>query len=172
MFQLSKEEEDYLIDKIQQWFEVMNDQTPQQLVNAGFLFPTQPPAIWETLPDEWDNLMDNGGIYNLSGVQIEEYLEKWNRLLGYAYWVHALWGDRLNALSRCLEFVKDYVFAKAEGGREQKAAIAGSYWLTAEVIGKVNEAERKHTELGGLIRKWEKIDFSISRTITSRQNRM
>jgi hypothetical protein len=168
---LTAEQENYLIEKVREWFEIMNEAAPQQLLDAGFLFPNKPPSIWETLPDEWDALMEQGGIYTLSDTHLEEYLEKWLRLLGYAYWVQGLWNDRYNALMRCLEFVKDYIFAHADGGREQKAAVAGSHWLTAEILGRVNEAERKLTELNGLIRKWEKIEFSISRTITSRQGR-
>lgn len=169
---LSVEQEDYLLEKVGEWFTAMNDKAPQQLLDAGFLFPNQPPSIWETLPDEWDALMEQGGIYTLSSTNLEEYLEKWLRLLGYAYWVQGLWNDRFNVLTRCKEFIKDYVFAHADGGREQKAAVAGAHWLTAEILGKLTEAERKLTELNGLIRKWEKIEFSISRTITSRNGRM
>lgn len=168
---ITPEQEDYLIGKVKEWFDVMNETAPQQLLDAGFLFPNQPPANWETLPDEWDGLMEQGGIYTLTDVNLEEYLEKWLRLLGYAYWVQGLWTDRFNALTRCKEFVKDYVFAHAEGGREQKAAVAGAHWLVAEILSKLTEAERKLTELNGLIRKWEKIEFTISRTITSRQGR-
>lgn len=168
---LSPEQEDYLIGKVKEWYEVMNETAPQQLLDAGFLFPDKPPSIWDTLPDEWDNLMEQGGIYTLGEAHLEEYLEKWNRLLGYAYWVQGLWSDRFNVLTRCKEFIKDYVFAHADGGREQKASVAGSHWLTAEILSKLTESERKLTELNGLIRKWEKVEFSISRTITNRQGR-
>ena len=168
---LTQEQEQYLIDKVREWYEAMNERAPQQLVEAGFLFPTKPPSIWETLPDEWDALMEQGGIYTLSNTHLEEYLEKWNRLLGYAYWVQGLWQDRVNVLIRCVTFIKDYIFAHADGGREQKAAVAGSHWLTAEMLGKLTEAERKLTELNGLIRKWEETKFSLSRTITNRQGR-
>jgi hypothetical protein len=169
---LSQEQEDYLQGKVHEWFDVMNETAPQQLLDAGFLFPNQPPSIWDSLPDEWDALMAQGGIYTLDDVHLENYLEKWLRLLGYAYWVQGLWNDRFNVLTRCKEFIKDYVFAHADGGREQKAAVAGSHWLTAEILGKLTESERKLTELNGLTRKWEKIEFSISRTITSRSGRM
>lgn len=168
---LTAEQEQYLIDKVREWYEVMNESTPQSLLNAGFLFPDKPPSIWNTLPDEWDELMEQGGIYTLSDTKLEEYLEKWNRLLGYAYWVQGLWTDRVDVLTRCVEFVKDYIFANADGGREQKAAVAGSHWITAEMLSKLTEADRKLKELNGLIRRWEKIEFSISRTITNRQGR-
>jgi len=115
--------------------------------------------------------MEQGGIYTLSDTHLEDYLEKWLRLLGYAYWVQGLWQDRCNALTRCLDFVKDYIFTYASGGREQKSAVAGSHWLTAEILGKLNEAERKLTELNGLIKKWEETKFAISRTITNRQDK-
>ncbi|QNR70362.1 hypothetical protein IAQ67_28825 (plasmid) [Paenibacillus peoriae] len=168
---LTGEQEGYLLGKVKEWFDAMNDTAPQQLLDAGFLFPTKPPEIWTTLPDEWDEMMDQGGIYNLMDKSLEEYLEKWLRLLGYAYWVQGLWNDRYQTLTRCRDFIKDYVFAHSDGGREQKAAVSGAHWITAEVTGKLNEAERKLTELNGLIRKWEKIEFSISRSITSRQGR-
>lgn len=168
---LTPEQEKYLLSKVKEWFDIMNDTAPQQLLNAGFLFPDKPPSNWQTLPDEWENLMEQGGIYTLSDTHLEEYLEKWSRLLGYAYWVQGLWTDRYNVLVRCRDFIKDFIFAHADGGREQKAAVAGSHWITAEILGKLTEAERKLTELNGLIRKWEEIKFSISRTITNRQGR-
>lgn len=168
---LSYEQEEYLRGKVDEWFDAMNKVAPQQLLDAGFLFPNKPPEIWNSLPDEWDDLMDQGGIYNLSDVKLEEYLEKWLRLLGYAYWVQGLWNDRYQTLLRCQNFIKDYIFAHSDGGREQKAAVSGAHWITTEVTTKLNESERKLNELGGLVRKWEKIEFAISRTITSRQGR-
>lgn len=138
---------------------------------AGLLFPTKKPDISDTLPDEWDRLMEEGGIRRLTDIQLEEYLEKWLRLLGYAYWVQGVWQDRVNVLERLLELVKDYIFAAAPGGREQKAAIAGSHPLTQEVLEKLIYWQRRLDRLNGLIKKWEKIEFAISRVITLRSNK-
>lgn len=152
-------------------FDKANGTTPDALVEAGFLFPTQAPSIAETLPDEWDALMDDKGIMGLNETQLETYLERWLRLLGHAYWVHGVWNDRVTVLERLANYVKDYVFAHAEGSREQKGAVAGSHPLYIEVVERLSEWERKRDELYGLIRKWEKIEFTISRTITNRQGR-
>jgi hypothetical protein len=152
-------------------YDKANETTPQALVDAGFLFPTSKPSIADTLPDEWDALMEEKGIMGLTDVQLETYLEKWLRLLGHAYWVHSVWSDRVTVLQRLADYVKDYIFAHAEGSREQKGAIAGSHPIYLEVMEKLSEWERKRDELYGLIRKWEKIEFTISRTITNRQGK-
>lgn len=168
---ISKEQEDYLLGLVDNWLHEMDKSTPRQLLSAGFLYPEGPPSIWDKLPDEWDELMDRGGITTLTDASLEEYLERWGRLLGHAYWVQGLWEDRFNVLTRAYEYVKDFIFSHASGGREQKDAVAGSHPITLQVLDMLIEAERKKTELNGLIKKWDKTEFSISRAITNRQGR-
>jgi hypothetical protein len=154
-------------------FSKANDSTLEYLEQAGFMFPTQKPSISDQLPDEWDSLMEQeGGMMRLQSVNLEDYLEKWDRLVGYAKWVRGVWNDRVEALERLHNYVKDYIFTRVEGGsRELRGAVAGSHPITLEVLEQLNEWSRKRNVLDGLIYKWEGIKFSISRTITNRQSR-
>ncbi|ALA07230.1 hypothetical protein SECTIM467_106 [Brevibacillus phage SecTim467] len=167
---LGYEQEQRLYQIVERWFDDGNAQAPSKLLDAGIVFPVAPPKIYETLPDEWDALMDNaGGITRLQNFQLEDYLEKWTRLLGYAYWLRGVWRDRVDTLERALQYVKDYIFKEVDGGRELRGAEAGSHDVTLYVLDKLNEAKRPLNMLEGKIERWEKIEFAISRAITNRQ---
>lgn len=166
---LSTEQEEHLLDVIDRWFNAGNVDAPNKLLEAGIVFPAEPPSLYSTLPDDWDNLMANtGGITQLQNFQLEDYLEKWTRLLGYAYWLRSCWRDRTETLERALQYVKDYIFKESSGGREQRGAEAGSHDVTLTVLDKLNEVKRPLTMLEGKIERWEKIEFAISRAITNR----
>lgn len=168
---LVDEQYDLLERFIDNEFSKVDEPNLDHLTNAGILFPDRLPNGWDTLPDEWDNMMEVQGIINLQDHELEKYLEKWLRLLGYAYWVRGIREANYNILDRCANYVKDYVFSHAKGGREQKAAVAGSHPLYKRVLEKLTVAEEQLSSLNGMIYKWEKIEFSISRAITSRTNR-
>ncbi|KZR57910.1 hypothetical protein [Pseudobacillus badius] len=165
---LSDEQYTLLDQFIQNEFSKIDEPNLDHLTNAGVLFPDRLPAEWNTLPDEWDNLMEVQGIIGLQDYELEKYLEKWLRLLGYAYWVRGIREANHDILERCANYVKDYVFSHAEGGREQKAAVAGSHPLYRTVLERLTLANEQLTMLNGMIYKWEKIEFSISRAITNR----
>lgn len=169
---LTQEQEQHLLDAIEAWYGQKNESVPQALYDAGFDFPSERPDIWDKLPEAWGEMMAAKGITAVTDSELEDFLEKWLRLLGYAYWVEGIWTDRFNAITRAANYIKDYIFAHAQGGREQKAAVAGAHPIYLTALHEVNDAERKLTELRGLIRHWEKIEFTISRTITNRQGRM
>jgi len=152
-------------------FKKIDEPNLSHLTSAGVLFPDRLPAGWDTLPDEWDNIMEVQGIIGLQDYELEKYLEKWLRLLGYAYWVRGIREANQNILERCANYVKDYVFAHSEGGREQKAAVAGSHPLYLEVLDRLSVANEQLHQLNGMVYKWEKIEFSISRAISSRSVR-
>lgn len=166
---LTNEQEDRLYGVIQRWFDEGNVEAPNKLLQAGIVFPAAPPTIYETLPDEWDNLMaTTGGITQLQNFQLEDYLEKWTRLLGYAYWLRGCWRDRVDTLERALQYVKDFIHFNSTGGRELRGAEAGSHDVTYFVLDKLNESKRPLNILDGKIERWEKIEFAISRAITNR----
>lgn len=166
---LNQEQEDRLYSIVDRWFDKGNEEAPQKLLDAGIMFPVAPPTIYETLPDEWDNLMANtGGITQLQNFQLEDFLEKWTRLLGYAYWLRGCWRDRVDTLDRSLNYVKDYIFKESDGGRELRGAEAGAHDVTLYVLDKLNESKRPLNMLEGKIERWEKIEFAISRAITNR----
>lgn len=169
---LTPEKEQWLYSIIERWFDKGNEEAPQKLLDAGIIFPAKPPSIYETLPDEWDELMERtGGITQLTNHQLEDYLEKWTRLLGYAYWLRGVWRDRVDTLERALQFVKDFIFKESDGGRELRGAEAGAHDVTLYVLDKLNEAKRPLNILEGKIERWEKIEFAISRAITNRTQR-
>jgi hypothetical protein len=168
---LSEEQEELLINLIENEFSKIDEPDMQHLLDSGILFPDRTPKDWDTLPDEWDAIMEEKGIINLHDHELEKYLSKWLALLGHAYWVRGIWEARKNILQRCADYVKDYVFVHAQGGREQKAAVAGSHPLYRMVLERLTVAEQRLTELQGIIYKWEKIEFSISRAITNRQGK-
>lgn len=168
---LSDEQYDLLDQFIQNEFAKLDDPDLSHLTGAGVLFPDRLPIGWDTLPDEWDNMMEVKGIIGLEDFELEKYLEQWLRLLGYAYWVRGIREANLGILERCANYVKDYVFAHAQGGREQKASVAGSHPLYRTVLERLTVASERLSTLNGMIFKWEKIEFSISRTITSRSGR-
>jgi hypothetical protein len=166
---INHEQEERLYAIIERWFDNGNSEAPQKLLDAGIVFPAAPPTIYETLPDEWDNLMANtGGITQLQNFQLEDFLEKWTRLLGYAYWLRGVWRDRTDTLERALTYVKDFIFKESEGGRELRGAEAGAHEVTLYVLDKLNEHKRPLNMLEGKIERWEKIEFAISRAITNR----
>lgn len=152
-------------------FKKIDEPNLDHLLKSGVLFPARLPQDWDSLPDAWDQIMEQQGIINLQDHELEKYLEKWLRLLGYAYWVRGIREANFTVLERCAAYVKDYVFSHASGGREQKDAISGSHPLSRVVLERLTIAEQQLTELKGMIWKWEKIEFAISRAITSRSNR-
>lgn len=168
---LQDEQYDLLEQFIQTEFAKVDSPNLDHLLQSGVLFPNRLPHEWDTLPDEWDTMMETQGIINLQDHELEKYLERWLRLLGYAYWVRGIREANNNILEKCANYVKDYVFAHASGGREQKAAVAGSHPLYRTVLERLTVASEQLSTLSGMIWKWEKIEFSISRAITSRQNR-
>lgn len=168
---LRDEQYDLLEQYINMEFSKIDEPDLDHLLKSGVLFPARLPHEWDTLPDEWDTMMETQGIVNLQDHELEKYLEKWLRLLGYAYWVRGIREANFSVLDRCANYVKDYVFSHAQGGREQKAAVAGSHPLYRTVLEKLTVSEQQLSELRGMIFKWEKIEFSISRAITSRTNR-
>lgn len=157
-----------LVTYIENEFKKIDEPDLSHLTSAGVLFPDRLPLGWDVLPDEWDRLMEMQGIVGLQDHELEKYLEQWLRLLGYAYWVRGIREANFTILERCSNYVKDYIFAHAEGGREQKAAVAGSHPLYREVLERLTVAEEQLYSLKGMIFKWEKIEFSISRSITNR----
>lgn len=165
---LMDEQYSLLENFIQGEFAKVDDTNLDHLTQSGVLFPDRLPHEWDTLPDEWDRLMETQGIVNLEDFELSKYLEKWLRLLGYAYWVRGIREANYNILDRCANYVKDYVFAHAQGGREQKAAVAGSHPLYRTVLERLTIAQEQLHVLNGMIYKWEKIEFSISRAITNR----
>lgn len=168
---LSQEQENALYSFVESEFSKIDEPNMNHLLESGILFPDRTPSEWDTLPDEWETLMEQQGIVNLQDHELEKYLEKWLRLLGHAYWVRGIRESRLSTLERCSNYIKDYVFAHSEGGREQKAAVAGSHQLYRTVLERLTVAQSQLHELNGMIWKWEKIEFSISRAITSRSGR-
>lgn len=138
---------------------------------SGLLFPNRTPQFWDTFPDEWDDAIEQRGINSMTSTDLESYLSKWNVLLGHAYWVRGIYQSRQEILQRTHTYVADYVFSRASGGREQKAAISGSHPLTAIVLERLTEVNRQLFEIGGLIHRWEQANFIITRTITLRSNR-
>jgi hypothetical protein len=169
---LSDEQYDLLDQYIAKEFSKIDEPDLNHLLNSGVLFPNRLPQEWDTLPDEWDTLMETQGIIGLQDHELEKYLEKWLRLLGYAYWVRGIREANHNILERCANYVKDYVFSHAQGGREQKAAVAGSHPLYRTILERLTVANEQLTTLNGMIFKWEKIEFSISRAITNRAGRV
>lgn len=168
---LSDEQYDLLDQYIQQELNKIDTPNLDHLTSAGVLFPDRLPHEWDTLPDEWDTLMEVQGIVGLQDHELEKYLEKWLRLLGYAYWVRGIREANFAILEKCASYIKDYVFSHAAGGREQKAAVAGSHPLHRIVLERLTISEEQLNVLKGMIFKWEKIEFSISRAITSRSMR-
>lgn len=154
------------------WFHDLGEQAIEQVEKQGFKIPSTKTSLLDQLPDEWEHLMEHGGIVSLSDKELEEYLEKWIRVIGHAYLVQGVWNDRYQTLIRTLDFVKDFIFANLDtGSREIRDAIASSHPIFADVQTELIKHERKLNVLNSLIRKWEKIEFSISRTITNRQGR-
>lgn len=141
------------------------------LGREGILFPDTLPKEWNVLPDEWDRVMEEKGILNLHDHELSVYLERWLRLLGHAYWVRGIKEANILVLERAADHIKDIVFSSASGGREQKAAVAGSNEQFLRVDNALTECKYQLTILNGIIYKWEKIEFSISRTITNRSGR-
>lgn len=168
---MSTEETVALEQYIQLQLAKIDEPDMNYMLQSGLLFPNRTPAHWDTLPDEWDTLMEQQGIASLNNVDLEKYLEQWNRLLGHAYWVRGIYQSRQEILSRTADFVKDYIFTRASGGREQKAAVSGSHPLYEDVLNRLMEISARLHEISGLVYRWEKIEFTITRTITSRSNR-
>ncbi|MEC2266539.1 hypothetical protein ACR6EC_12205 [Bacillus subtilis] len=168
---LTDEQYTLLENFIDNEFSKVDEPNLDHLTKSGVLFPDRLPHEWDTLPDEWDRMMENQGIVNLEDHELSKYLEKWLRLLGYAYWVRGIREANFNILERCANYVKDYVFAHAQGGREQKSAVAGSHPLYRTVLERLTVAQEQLFTLNGMIYKWEKIEFSISRAITNRAGR-
>lgn len=152
-------------------FQKIDEPSMDYMLQAGLLFPDRTPSIWNQLPDEWDKVMDERGIIGLEFMELEKYLEQWNRLLGHAYWVRGIYQARQEILSRTYEYTKDYIFTRASGGREQKAAVSGSHELTKLVLDRLTDITAKLSEINGLVYRWEKIEFSITRAITVRSSR-
>lgn len=165
------DEHKLLQEYIQLQFDKIDTPDMDYMLKSGLLFPDRTPSIWNILPDEWDAVMEEKGMIGLTPVELEKYLEQWNRLLGHAYWVRGIYQSRLEILTRTCDYVKDYIFSKASGGREQKAAISGSHDLTKLVNDRLIEATARLSAINGLVFKWEKIEFTITRTITIRSNR-
>lgn len=165
---LTDEQYRMLEEFIDNEFKKIDEPNLNHLINAGILFPDKLPHEWNTLPDEWDYKMETMGIINLHDHELEKYLEKWLRLLGHAYWVRGIREANQGILQRCADYVRDYIFAHADGGREQKAAVAGSHPLYKKVLDRLTVASEQLSILNGIIYKWEKIEFSISRAITNR----
>lgn len=168
---ISNEEWQLLDQYIEMQFQKVDEPDLSHLEQAGVLFPNRLPEGWDTLPDLWDDLMEEKGIVGLQDYELEEYLEKWLRLLGYAYWVRGIRDAQVNILQRTADYVKDYIFSHAEGGRELRAAVSGSHPLYKKVLDRLSEYSEKLTTLNGMIWKWEKIEFSISRTISNRSGK-
>lgn len=168
---ITEEQYDLLDQFIQHEFSKIDEPDLSHLENSGILFPDRLPHEWNVLPDEWDALMETQGIIGLHDHELEKYLEKWLRLLGYAYWVRGIREANYHILERCANYVKDYIFAHAQGGREQKAAVAGSHPLYRKVLERLTVADEQLSVLNGMIFKWEKIEFSISRAITNRSGK-
>lgn len=168
---MTGEEIQALQEYVEAKFRLIDEPDMQYMLQSGLLFPNRTPDIWDKLPDEWDTLMEQRGISSLSNTDLEQYLEKWNRLLGHAYWVRGIYQSRQEILSRTYDYVKDYIFTRAAGGREQKAAVSGSHEISEMVLQRVMEISAKLHQIGGLIYRWEKIEFTITRTITLRGSR-
>lgn len=168
---LTPEQEVALNTYIEYEFKKIDEPNMNYMLQSGLLYPDRTPQEWNVLPDEWDGIMEQKGIINLEDYELEKYLERWNRLIGHAHWVLGIHEARRDLLQRCADYVKDYIFAHADGGREQKAAIAGSHPLYKKVLDRLTLAEQRCTEIKGLVIKWEKIEFSISRAITNRASR-
>lgn len=168
---LTPEEEQALGKYITLTFEKIDDPNLDHLLKSGVLFPDRIPSHWDTLPDEWEEVMETKGIVNLEDYELEKYLEQWLRLIGYAKWVQGVKEARVNLLQNCADYVRDYIFAKAEGGREQKSAVSGSHPLFKIVNDRLTTLKSELYELNGMIYKWEKIEFAISRAITNRQGK-
>lgn len=168
---LTEEQEQMLEEFIENEFKKIDEPNMDHLLQSGVLFPDRIPSHWDKLPDEWDSIMEEKGIVNLADYELEKYLEQWLALIGYAKWVQGVREARLLILQRCADYVKDYLFAHAEGGREQKSAVAGSHPLYKKVLDRLVVAEQQLTELNGMVAKWEKIEFAISRAITNRQGK-
>lgn len=165
---LTPEEYEALDTYIEMQFEKIDHPDMQYMLRHGLLFPDRVPKDWDTLPDEWEEIMETKGIVNLYDYELEKYLEKWLRLLGHAYWVLGIKQARRDLLQRCADYVYNFIFAHASGGREQKAAVAGSHPLYKKVLDRLIDEEKQLSEISGLVRKWEKVEFSISRAITNR----
>jgi hypothetical protein len=157
-----------IVDK---WFTSLNQTLLEEQEKAGILYPTSKPN--SSIVDEWSDLLDNKPISSLTDTQLENYLEKWSKLIGYSYWVENYYLDRVNTLTRCREFVRNkvYVYSKSLGGREIVDAYAESHQLVEEITEELNYWSRKLDLLRGSIRDWEKKEFSISRAISNRQSK-
>ncbi|WP_303982886.1 hypothetical protein [Niallia circulans] len=165
---LSEEQEQMIAQYVEGAIASVESPDVKHLPQSGVMFPDRLPSEWQTLPDEWDNLMDTVGIVNLHNHDLEKYLEKWLRLLGYAYWVRGVREGQKTILERAASYVKDYIFAHASGSREQKSAVAGSHPLYKKIMDELVKYEERVTMLSGMVYKWEKIEFTISRAISRR----
>lgn len=168
---LTTEEYSSLERYIELQFKKIDEPDLSYMDRSGLLFPNRTPAFWDTFPDEWDDVIEQRGINSMMDTDLEMYLSKWNVLLGHAYWIRGVYQSRQEILQRAYSYVSNFVFAKASGGREQKAAIAGSHPLALEVEERLSNVNRQLFEMGGLIHKWEQANFIITRTITLRANR-